>query len=1000
MVFRVEVSLKQTIPDPAGLATKRRIFTDLGLDKVKNVRVLKGYLVDIETFKERDLERTIHALFSDPVVEMVDTGENLASLFSWDWLVDVSFLPGVTDNEGKTALWGVRTILGGEKAQEDRVFSSRKYLLEGEITEDEIQRISQDVLHNTLIQKVTVISRESWDNGRRVGSSVPRVEVISQPTVEEIDLALSDDELLALSRSRTLALNLEEMKAIRNYFSDTDIQKERLKKGFPTNATDCEVEVLAQTWSEHCKHKIFAADIEYEETQTGKKESIKSLYKTFVKQVTKDLRSDRPWIKSVFHDNAGIIELDDDHYFAMKVETHNSPSALDPYGGALTGIVGVNRDIMGVGLGAKPIFNTDMFCFASPYYSGELPGANLMHPARIFRGVHQGIKDGGNESGIPVVNGSIFFDNRFIGKPLVFCGTGGLMPKKVAGRPSHKKRALVGDFVVMTGGRVGKDGIHGATFSSEELNESSPVTAVQIGDAIVQKRMLDFILEARDLGLFSAITDNGAGGLSSSVGEMATDTNGVILNLEAIPLKYEGLQPWEIFISEAQERMTLSVPPKEYAKLLEIAAIHEVEISNIGTFTDSGYLEVFHDNNPVALIGMDFLHNGLPTYQLHAVWDPKEREEWHPEGDVNLNITLLDMLGRLNISSKEEWVRQYDHEVQGRSAGKPFCGKDMDGPSDAAVVRIEPTKLTAVVVAHGLRPVISDIDAYNMTASVIDEAVRNAVSVGADPDFMSGLDNFCWPDPVYHPEKNRDGKHKLAQLVRSNKALYEFCKSYGIPLISGKDSMKNDYGSGENKISVPPTLLFTLISKMDNVEKMITMDVKKVGDVVYLIGSTLDELGASEYAIYHGKKAAGNAPTVNSELFMDSYRKLHKAINANLISSAHDLSDGGLAVAAAESAFAGGFGMKIDLRAMPLDAAIDRDDIALFSESNGRIVVTVKEGMSEQFEQIMAGLPIGRLGEVTSSNLFKIIGLKGEMILSLSLDEMKTAWKTPMSKMQ
>lgn len=683
----------------------------------------------------------------------------------------------------------------------------------------------------------------------------------------------------------------------------------------------------------------------------------------------------------------------------MKVETHNSPSALDPYGGALTGIVGVNRDILGCGMGARPIFNTDIFCFASPLYKGELPGPNLLHPARIFRGVHSGVKDGGNESGIPVVNGSIFFDNRFIGKPLVFCGTGGLMPKKAAGKVTHKKKARPGDLIIMAGGRVGKDGIHGATFSSEELHEGSPATAVQIGDPIIQKRMIDFILEARDRGLYSAITDNGAGGLSSSVGEMAEDTNGALVNLDKVPLKYHGLQPWEIFISEAQERMTIAVPSENYEELQKLAKIHEVEISSIGKFTDSGSLEIYHEDKPVALIDMEFLHNGGPRYQLQAVWNRHEDMEYELPEYENYSDILLDMVSRLNIASKEEWVRQYDHEVQGRSAGKPFCGKDADGPSDAAVIKVSPFKKKGIVASHGIKPTFSDIDAYWMTASVIDEAVRNAVAVGADPEFMSGLDNFCWPDPVYDEEKNPDGKDKLASLVRSNNALYDYCKSYGIPLISGKDSMKNDYGSGKDKISIPPTLLFTLISSMEDVEKMVSMDFKNAGDLVYLTGVTADEMGGSEYILYHGLKKKGAVPKVDADANMAVYKSLHKAINGSLVESAHDLSDGGLAVAAAESAFAGGYGVKLDLSAVPCKEGAKRDDVVLFSESNGRILLSVKPENREEFEKTMAGCNIALVGETTGSQFMKVTGVSGQGVVNLSIEELKRCWQEPLKKL-
>ncbi len=480
---------------------------------------------------------------------------------------------------------------------------------------------------------------------------------------------------------------------------------------------------------------------------------------------------------------------------------------------------------------------------------------------------------------------------------------------------------------------------------------------------------------------------------------MATDTNGAVVNLERVPLKYEGLQPWEIFISEAQERMSLSVPAENYKELQRLADIHEVEISEIGRFTDSGFLEIYYEEKAVALIDMDFLHNGGPKYQLEAIWERTEDNHVELESYQDYNNIMFDIISRLNIASKEEWVRQYDHEVQGRSAQKPFCGKDADGPSDAAVVRISPFKKTAIVASHGLKPTFSDIDAYWMTASVIDEAVRNAVSVGADPDFMSGLDNFCWPDPVYDAEKNPDGKDKLASLVRSNMALYDICKEYKIPLISGKDSMKNDYGSGKNKISIPPTLLFTLISKMDNVENMTTMDFKSAGDLVYILGVTADEMGGSEYFHHHGINRKGFVPKLNAAKNMANYRKLHAAINSKLVASAHDLSDGGLAVSAAESAFSGGLGVKIELSKVPQSGNITRDDIVMFSESNGRILLSVKPANKAAFEKIMSGADIALIGEVTSSGFMKVLGLNSTSIVNVSTTELKECWKAPLKKL-
>ncbi|HQN72071.1 MAG TPA: phosphoribosylformylglycinamidine synthase subunit PurL [bacterium] len=998
MVFRVEVGLRKDMKDPEGATWLRRIHNDLNIEKVSDVRVLKVYLIDCEGIDIKQVNSFANEVLADPVTEVFETSEILADNYQFDWLIETGFLPGVTDNEGKTALWGLKTFLGSI-GDNDMIFSGRKYLVSGRIEKNAAEIIGSKLFANGLIQRYSVVSFQDWAGGKKIGNSVPRVKSSSVPVVETVSLDVSDEELITLSRAKVLALNLEEMKAMRDYFRKKEVLEYRKQKGFPKKATDCEIEVIAQTWSEHCKHKIFAADINYSDKVNKRDMQIRSLYKSYIKKVTYELRESKPWIKSVFDDNAGIIQIDGDTLFAMKVETHNSPSALDPYGGALTGIVGVNRDIIGCGIGAKPILNTDVFCFASPYYEGTLPGSNLMHPARIFRGVHRGVKDGGNESGIPVVNGSIFFDNRYIGKPLVFCGTGGLMPVEINGHPAHLKKARIGDLIVMSGGRVGKDGIHGATFSSEELHEGSPVTAVQIGDAIVQKRMLDFIIEARDKELYNAITDNGAGGLSSSIGEMARDTGGAEINLEKVPLKYQGLQPWEIFISEAQERMTIAIDPARFDELKKIADIHEVEISVVGKFTDTGYLEIYYEDMKVALLDMEFMHDGNPRYKLEAEWDFVEKPAEEIEDQENLNAVLLDMMGRVNIASKENWVRQYDHEVQGRSAGKPFCGVEHDGPSDAGVLRVSPFKKNAIVVSHGIKPTFSDIDCYWMTASVVDEAVRNAVATGADPDFMSGLDNFCWPDPVYDSDKNPDGKHKLAQLVRSNMALYDFCRYYSIPLISGKDSMKNDYGSGKNKISIPPTLLFTLISKMDDVENMVSMDFKNEGDRIFIIGETKNELGGSEYYIYHGINRDGFIPKVDAGKFMRSYKLLKKAIDSKLVKSAHDLSDGGFATALSESAFAGALGAKVDLRKIPRSVDVTRNDTLMFSESNGRIIVSVAPANVERFLEVMKGTDMDEIGEVTSSGFVKMTGLDGSVVVNLSINELKKNWKGLMSRM-
>jgi phosphoribosylformylglycinamidine synthase len=461
----------------------------------------------------------------------------------------------------------------------------------------------------------------------------------------------------------------------------------------------------------------------------------------------------------------------------------------------------------------------------------------------------------------------------------------------------------------MTGGRIGKDGIHGATFSSEELHEESPTAAVQIGDPITQKKMTEFLLKARDLELYHSITDNGAGGLSSSVGEMARDI-GCRLELEKAPLKYAGLNPWEILLSEAQERMTLAVPPSKIEAFLQLAQKMDVEATVLGKFTNTGTFHVLYGGRTVGYLDMDFLHGGLPKMRLKAAWKPENFEEPQLTVPEDLTETLHQMLSRFNICSKESIIRQYDHEVQGGSVVKPLVGRENDGPSDAAIIRPILDSYEGVVVSNGICPRYSDIDTYHMMACAIDEAIRNNVAVGGRIDRMVGLDNFCWPDPI-QSEKTPDGEYKLAQLVRANKALYDFTTAFGVPCISGKDSMKNDYLIGTTKISIPPTVLFSAMGKIDDARKAVTMDAKRPGDLVYIFGETLNELGGSEYYAMKGY-IGNNVPRVDAARAKELYRRLNKSTEEGLVASCHDCSDGGIGVALAETAFAGGLGMEID----------------------------------------------------------------------------------------
>ena len=682
MINRIEIGFKEGVRDALGEKVAGRIVEQLHIGGVEGVRTIDVYTIE-GPVSDQALKDIAAGPLLDPIIQRAAINRGLAT--SFDWLIEVGFRPGVTDNVGRTATEAIRLLLG--EGSGVRVYTSRQYVIKGNLVRKDAERIASGLLANDLIERYEIVDGRDWNPAKGMSAYVPHVVEENRPHMEEIDLNVDDAALVAISSERVLALQLYEIKAIQAYLRKKDVLAAREGVGLGEKITDVELEVLAQTWSEHCKHKIFNAAIEYRD---GKKTlKINSLFARFVKGSTKKIRSKmgkNDWCLSVFVDNAGIIRFNDDYNLVFKVETHNSPSALDPYGGALTGIVGVNRDPFGTGRGATLIFNTDVFCFASPFYEKELP-ARILHPRRIYEGVREGVEHGGNKSGIPTVNGCIVFDDRFLGKPLVYCGTGGIMPARLNGRPTHTKEIQSGDLVVMTGGRIGKDGIHGATFSSEELHEGSPVTAVQIGDPITQKKMTDFLTAARNRDLYRCITDNGAGGLSSSIGEMATLSGGAELDLEKAPLKYAGLNPWEILLSEAQERMSLAVDPQKIDEFMALAKKMDVEATVLGRFTNSGKFHIRYDGRTVGLLHMAFLHEGLPQMRLKAVWQaPRHIDPDFPQ-PADMGKALKQMLGRLNICSKESVVRQYDHEVQGGSVVKPLVGAANDGPSDAAVIR-------------------------------------------------------------------------------------------------------------------------------------------------------------------------------------------------------------------------------------------------------------------------------------------------------------------------
>jgi phosphoribosylformylglycinamidine synthase subunit PurSL len=980
MAHRIEIGLKRGVKDPRGrgVVVKARDFLRI---PVVSCQTRDVYRVDVP-LSSAELRR-VRAAFTDPVIARSAIGRLPPPAFHW--LIEIGFKPGVTDNVGHTARAVVKDVLDRKLEHAETVYTSIQYFVRGpKLSRDDATRLGRDLLANTLIQTVQVFSPDEW-TAAPVDETVPAMREKTEPHVRTYDLGGTDQELMSISREGILSLSLVEMHAIRDHFRSPAIRAARAAAGLPDSPTDVELECIAQTWSEHCKHKIFAARVHYVD-EHGREEWLDSLFKSCIQAATEEIGRHVDWLVSVFSDNAGIIRFNEHYNVAVKVETHNTPSALDPYGGAITGIVGVNRDPMGTGMGCEMLCNVWGYCLGSPFYDGEMP-EGLMHPRRIRDGVHQGVIDGGNQSGIPWARGFERFDDRYLGKPLVYCGTVGRIPRTLQGRPSERKEVLPGDAIVMCGGRIGKDGIHGATFSSEELRKESPAQAVQIGDPITQRTMYEFLMEARDLGLFRALTDNGAGGLSSSIGEMCRMSGGAELDLARAPLKYEGLQPWEILLSEAQERMSLAVQPENVEAFLALAKRREVEATDLGSFTDSGALVVRHGTRVVARLDMGFLHDGCPRMTIEAKWTPPQIAAPKRERGDKRNRALAGLLASLNVCSKEHKSRIYDGEVKGLSMVKPFVGVRADVPSDATVLLVEHDSYEGLILAEGINPFFSDLDTYAMMASVIDEAVRRIISVGGRLGYIAGLDNFCWPDPVLS-EKTPDGSYKMAQLVRANKALYDVTTAFRVPCISGKDSMKNDSARGGRKISIPPTVLFSTIAKMDDVRCAVTMPFKAAGDFVYVIGNTREELGASEYhrwlAREQGTPAAvgGTAPALDVPRALATYRAMSQATQAGLLRSSHTPTLGGLAVAFALAAVGGDLGAEIDLKAIPTEnpaspkglrrAGGTTEDGILFSESNSRFVVTCSPEKGGEVEAVFKDIPHARVGTVTEARTLRI----------------------------
>ena len=797
-----------------------------------------------------------------------------------------------------------------------------------------------------------------------------------RPVCEIVNiLRASDEALVRISRERLLALNLKEMKTIQR-------QYRKLER----NPTDAELECLAQTWSEHCKHKVFNGIIHY--TENGREETIDNLFKNTIVAATENVRKRlgaRDWCVSVFEDNAGVVKFDENFNMVFKVETHNHPSALDPYGGANTGIGGVIRDPLGTGLGARPIFNTDVFCFAPPDYPHDKLPKGVLHPKRIYKGVVAGVRDYGNRMGIPTINGSLHFDERYLGNPLVYCGTAGLIPVNRC-----NKHARAGDLIVAVGGRTGRDGIHGATFSSIELeteSETSSGGAVQIGNPIVEKKMLDVILKAQADKLYDCITDCGAGGFSSAVGEMGRNV-GAEVDLEAAPLKYGGLHPWEILLSEAQERMVLSVPPHKLERFMRLCNAEDVEAVVIGRFTGDKKLTVRYKGEVMADLPMSFLHHGLPRLELVAEWKKPEFPEPKFADPADLTPWLLKVLASHNVASKEWVIRQYDHEVQGASIIKPLQGRHDAGPGDAAVVAPVYDSTRGIAVSNGIAIRYGDIDTYNMAASAIDEALRGITAVGGDPAQCAILDNFCWGNP--------ENPQRLGDLVRAARACHDIATACGTPFISGKDSFHNEFSTGEESIAVPPTLLISAMAIVPDIRKCVTMDFKQPGNPIYIIGITNDETGGSQY--YQTRGFIGNrVPGVDAKTARATFRTVAGAIRRGQVRACHDCSDGGIAVALAEMAFAGELGAIINANKISKDKSLKRNDSLLFSESNTRFILEVDKAKEKQFRDAMKNITCAKIGEVTNDGTLLVQGAGKKPLIRATWKKLLDTWRKPLA---
>lgn len=947
----------------------------LGLHHIQNVQSSRVYLL-AGKLNEAEVKALAAQLLSDPVVESFSCTLGFSNRDE-AVAIEVHPLPGVMNPPAQSALEAGRRAFAGKGKNAvaclDRVETARRYEISGAKSIGDLEKIASKVLANDCV--------ETWylqGFGRRdpLPDNFPTPP--SRPfAIRTVKLhGLSDDDLLRLSRQAHLFLSLREMSTIRDHF-----------QSLGRDPTDLELETLAQTWSEHCVHKTLKSEIEYTGEDFGQAGEVSVHFDNLLKDTiaAATYKLEREWCLSVFVDNAGVIAFNDDFGIAFKVETHNHPSAIEPYGGAATGVGGCIRDIMGCGLGAKPIASTDVFCLAPPDFKEQRVPAGVLHPRRVLKGVVSGVRDYGNRMGIPTVNGAVHFNEKYLANPLVFCGCVGLIP-----RNRIKKAARIGDLIVVAGGRTGRDGIHGATFSSAELTDQHADEfshAVQIGNAIEEKKLLDAMLIARDHPggcLYSAVTDCGAGGLSSAIGEMGAEL-GVVVDLEKVPLKYTGLRYDEIWISEAQERMVFAVPRENIEKFLAAFTNEEVEATVIGEFTADRNLTARYNSTVVGELQMHFLHEGLPRISRVATWSAEKNIAPRPDHITDLKTHLLQTLASLNVASKEWIIRQYDHEVQGRSVIKPLVGPGF-GPSDAAVLRPLHDGHRGIALACGLCPELGEIDPYWMAVHAVDEALRNVICVGADPMHVAILDNFCWP--------KADSERSLGALVRTCRGAHDAAMAYGLPFISGKDSLNNEFSMSADEakrtglprqLSIPPTLLISAVGILDDVRRCVSMDFKEPGNVIVLAypahSKPSPELNEDAQLKQKSFAELPHHLSIDLAAAVNVHHHVSNLIRSGDVRAAHDVSDGGLAVAIAEMCIAGEIGADVDLGDIQLPGSI--------FNPLGAAYVLEMDGETA----LRTGYPI--IGRVSREPRLKLsAGDLGDV--ALPVDELARAWRTPL----